>query len=205
MSPIAKALVVSFLASLALLACGNEQSTTLKIRPVIPTSSDAVADDVSTVFWNAMAVEGAAAGMHDGYQACIHPDLGVTVFDIDQFGTLVNPAFDAGYVAGSTAIADSCAALTEDYLATSAGRPDAGARHRVATVGVNYDTLDAHPDFGKGFDVGEAVGISLPCDVYGFEAAAPPDDWVDEYPSEFQSGYATGLKSLALTCADAAG
>lgn len=177
-------------------------ASSLDVRPIHPTAAEGAPSAISPLFWDAMSGAGVTAGMHDGYQACLHPELGVVVFDIDRFGTLVNPAFDAGYVSGSRAIAASCTALIGDLSASTDGSAAAKERHRVATVGANFDTLDSHPDFGKGFDVAENAVADLDCSVASLRAAAPPKSWRLDYPSEFQSGYAAALAGAERTCAE---
>lgn len=152
-----------------------------------------------------MADEGVTAGMHDGYQACLYPELDVVVFDIERFGMLVNPAFDAGYRAGSQAIADSCDALINDIGELADTSAAAKEQHRVSTVGANFDTLDSHPDFGKGFDATLSVESELGCDDAVLDASGPPKIWLLDYPSEFQSGYAAGLASIQRACAEREG
>ncbi len=183
---------------------GDEPTAGTDIRPILPTSAESTEAEVSTLFWNVMAESGATAGMHDGYQACLHPDLGVTVFDIDRFGVLVNPAFDAGYQAGATAVAAGCPALRNDFsdgFEANDSPLDPDQQHRVATIGADFDTLDSHPDFGKGFDAGLAFGEQLACASSELSAAQPPDSWLSAYPSEFQSGYVAGLQDVAGACA----
>ncbi len=194
-------------ALVALTACSGqgESATELEVRPILPTSAEATDGEISPTFWNAMATEGSRAGMHDAYQVCVHPELDVSVFDTDRHGTLVNPAFDAGYRAGSDAVSDICDEVAEDYAVTTSGAtesedPDADARHREATVGVDFDTLDSHPDFGKGFDAGMQTATEMACDLAAIGDARAPSNWIETYPSEFQSGYQAGIGKAAENC-----
>ncbi len=181
------------LASAVIVGCSDTDIRHFS-QPALP----AAPAGMPSVFWDTMTNHGAIAGLHDGYQACVEPELGVVPFDVEVHGSLVNPAFDAGYVLGVQAVARQCPQLIAFHT-----QHDRAARadQRLAVVGVALPTADAHPDYGKGFDAGRETIANVDCDQTALHVeAAPPSNWTIDFESEFLSGYVAALELAASSC-----